>query len=255
MTAATSWPLSLPMAMAGEVSPSLAEGLALSLLAASLPPLLRRWSRPELQHWLGHDCPDEPRPLLLSALASLLGLGLWLVLQWTLAEQRLGLAVAAALAFCASSLTTLSRIDLQVRLLPDRLTALLAAVGLLVSALGLSIAPSDALVGGALGYGLPYAMGRLLRRTRRADPMQAGLETGIGRGDLALMAALGTWVGFEGLAWLLVVSALIMIPVLAWGMTFRGWSSRSPLPFGPALSAAGFLVLPWAWAASGSPLP
>lgn len=170
-----------------------------------------------------------------------------------------------ALAFWSASLCTVARIDLQVRLIPDRLTALLAGVGLLMSLIGLGVPLGEALAGGVIGYGLPYAIGRLMapRGRRRSthshainpDADSSAAETGIGRGDLALMAAMGTWVGFSGLSLVLVISACLMLPVMAWGMVRRGWSSRRLLPFGPALAAAGLLVLPWSWLESSLWLP
>ena len=113
-------------------------------------------------------------------------------------------------------LVALAVADFRGLILPDWLTALVAASGLAASALG----------GVAIAY----------RRLRGLD--------GLGFGDVKLVAAGGVWTGLEGLPWLLVCAcagALLYAAARAARGIPLGRTDR--LPFGPFL--AGGIVAGW----------
>ncbi|MGA0881936.1 MAG: prepilin peptidase [Burkholderiaceae bacterium] len=195
----------------------------------------------EVAFWLSDDAPSppslHPAPVHAALAACLAMVPLALLFRVPTLEEALVLGLWTGL------LTSCALIDLRCRLLPDRLTLSLAFLGLATALMGLGPGIWSALAGGAFGYLLPWAVGRIMRR-RAADPQGEGPEA-IGRGDLALLGAMGLWVGFSGLPLVLVGASLVMLPVIAWGMLRFGWSRSTALPFGPGLCMAGIVVLPW----------
>ena len=134
------------------------------------------------------------------------------------------------------SLLALAWIDWRHFILPDALTLPLIAAGLAMSAW---IAPenmSDHVIGAAAGYGGFVTIEHLYRRLRGRD--------GLGRGDAKLMAAGGAWLSWAGLPSVLLLASLGGI-VLWLAMSWRRDAAQSlqrPLPFGPALAGAIWIV-------------
>ena len=141
-------------------------------------------------------------------------------------------------------LIALCGIDLDHQLLPDSLTLPLLWSGLMAS-LGWSVAtttslpvsPTDALIGAAAGYLSLWGVYQLFR-------MCTGKE-GMGYGDFKLLAALGAWLGWRMLLPIVMgsaaVGAVVGITLIVTGRRGRG----VPLPFGPFLAGAGWLVMMW----------
>ena len=71
------------------------------------------------------------------------------------------------------------------------------------------------------------------------------MEPSMGRGDFALIAAIGSWLGFSSLAFVLLFASLGMLSLALWGFLRRGWRLSTALPFGPALCLAAMLVAPF----------
>lgn len=156
--------------------------------------------------------------------------GLYIVLATpVLAVVRPSLLDIAITAFLGATLAVLSAIDIDCFRLPDVLTLPLVGAGL---GLALFLKWDDPLyrVGAALtGYGALYAVSGLYERTRG--------RAGLGLGDAKLFAAAGAWVGFEGLATVLLCGSLSAL-VWAGYCALRGQalSAETPLPFGPFLA-------------------
>jgi prepilin signal peptidase PulO-like enzyme (type II secretory pathway) len=204
--------------------------------------LLRGWSRAELVHWLSAEQAD----LVLSGpsvwrVAAFLLAGAEVLLLYLLQGGWPSLGVALALGGLTGSLTLAAMIDLRCHLLPDRITWLLVALGVVAALLGLSVPFGEALLGGLIGYGLPWLLTLLGRRRRRSKSPVGPM----GRGDFALIAGLGVWLGFSSLPLVLVLACLVMLPVVFWGMLRHGWHLATAVPFGPALVLAGLVLLPW----------
>jgi len=135
-------------------------------------------------------------------------------------------------------LVALAAIDQEKQLLPDVLTLPLLWLGLLLNALFpelLGVGASDAILGAAGGYLVLYVfhLGYFLL---------TGKE-GMARGDFKLLAALGAWLGWQALPFIVLFASSIGA---AWGLSLiaihgRSWSQ--PLAFGPFLAIAGLAVL------------
>lgn len=135
------------------------------------------------------------------------------------------------------SVIALTLIDFEHYLLPDALTQFLLWSGLLLNAAGLMpwLNTSQAIYGAMAGYGsfriisLGYA---LLRK-----------KEGLGRGDAKLMAALGAWLGAEALPTVVFLATLLTLAGIVAARLIASRELSKRVPFGPALSVAGFSLL------------
>ena len=130
-----------------------------------------------------------------------------------------------------------SGIDFDHQLLPDDIVLPLLWLGLILAAIGGLVTPVDAIIGAAAGYlslWLVYHGFRLV----------TGKE-GMGYGDFKLMAVFGAWLGWTLLPMVILLSSLVGavvgIALMATGKLARG----KPMPFGPYIAAAGWIVLLW----------
>lgn len=130
----------------------------------------------------------------------------------------------------------LVRSDLRSKLLPDRYTCPLLWTGLLWHCLSRPDFLADAVVGAMAGYASFAAIYwgyRLLR----------GRE-GLGYGDVKYLATLGAWHGWPALPALVFYAALFGCCAVAFILCRHRKLQviKNPLPFGPFLAAAGFVV-------------
>jgi leader peptidase (prepilin peptidase)/N-methyltransferase len=149
---------------------------------------------------------------------------------------------ASTLAFLAFAwfLLALSLIDLDHHLLPDDLTLPLLWLGLLVSAFNLGlpgVSLFDAVIGAAAGYITLWSL-------FWAFLLGTGKE-GLGYGDFKLLAALGAWLGWQAILPALLLASLAGAAIGLILIVFGGRERSAPLPFGPFLAAAGFVMLIW----------
>jgi leader peptidase (prepilin peptidase) / N-methyltransferase len=142
------------------------------------------------------------------------------------------------------SLIALTGIDLDTQLLPDAVTLPLLWLGLLAAAYlgrGAATVPVDlksAVLGAAFGYLSLWSVYHLFR-------LLTGKE-GMGYGDFKLFAALGAWLGWQMLLPVILLSAAsgAILGVLL--IVLRRRERDTPIPFGPYLAVAGWLVMMWA---------
>lgn len=148
----------------------------------------------------------------------------------------------AALALLGWLLLPLALLDLRHFWLPDRLTLLLALAGLAVGG-SLGIASlTDRLTGGVAGFVSLAVIGWTYRSLRRRE--------GLGGGDPKLLGAIGLWLGWAALPFVLLLGALIGLAAALPG----GLQGSRRLPFGTMLAVAAWL-LPALWLMrGGSPL-
>ncbi|MFM1880437.1 MAG: prepilin signal peptidase [Pseudomonadota bacterium] len=206
--------------------------------------LLQRWARPELIYWLSEAEADQilARPAVWRIVAFLTaGAEVLLVSSF---QGMPSLPTSLSMGVLTAALMLLAMVDLRCRLLPDRITWLLVGLGFVVALAGLSVPVGEALLGGLIGYCLPWLLALVSRRRRRSESDSESLP--MGRGDFALIAGLGVWLGFSNLPLVLVIASLGMLPVAAWGLIRNRWRLSTALPFGPALAFAGLFMLPWA---------
>lgn len=143
-------------------------------------------------------------------------------------------ATVAAIVYVLT-LLALAWVDAETGYLPDRLSLPLLWLGLLVNLDGAFTPLADAVLGAAAGYLVLWIVCYLfLLFTGRM---------GMGHGDFKLLAALGAWLGWMSLPWVLLVSSsLALIAALALRLAGR-MKAGEPLHFGPYLAGAGILAL------------
>ncbi len=146
-------------------------------------------------------------------------------------------------------LIALTFIDLDHQLLPDSLTLPLLWLGLAGSLLfgqagSFPVDLRSAVIGAIAGYLSLWSVYHLFR-------MVTGKE-GMGYGDFKLFAAFGAWLGWQMLLPLILLAALSGALVGAALIVFRGRSRATPIPFGPFLAAAGWIMLMWGPALVGA---
>ena len=144
--------------------------------------------------------------------------------------------LAGAGAVLGWTLLTLAIIDRRHLVLPDALTLPLVVAGL---ALAWRIDPAKLIdhgIGALVGCSAIVAIAAAYRRWRK--------RAGIGFGDAKLFAAAGAWVGWQGLAGVLLVAAAAGLAVALIEACLAGrLAAERERPFGPYI--AGALWLTW----------
>lgn len=126
-------------------------------------------------------------------------------------------------------LLTLAVLDWRHFWLPDALTLLLAFLGLTIGLWSTDVALADRAIGAAAGYGALLAIAIGYKALRGRD--------GLGLGDAKLLGALGAWLGWQALPFLLLIASLAgLAAMLATGRADR--MARAPL--GTFLALAAF---------------
>jgi len=159
-----------------------------------------------------------------------------------LVAWRFGFGSAAAMGLVLTwFLIALATIDLDTQLLPDSLTLPLLWLGLACAVLlpndgqALPVDPRSSVIGAMAGYGSLWTVFQLFR-------MATGKE-GMGYGDFKLLAALGAWLGWQMLLPIVLAAAGVGAVVGVALIALRGHQRSTPIPFGPFLAAAGWLML------------
>ncbi|WP_255990223.1 prepilin peptidase [Chitinolyticbacter albus] len=155
------------------------------------------------------------------------------IVGWLLGPSLAGVA-AVVLTW---SLIALVFIDADTYLLPDTITLPLLWLGLLVNLNDGFVSLPSAVIGAIAGY-------LALWSVYWAFKLLTGKE-GMGYGDFKLLAALGAWFGWQSLPVIILLSSLagaVIGTVLALAAK-RGLGK--PMPFGPYLGIAGWLILPF----------
>jgi leader peptidase (prepilin peptidase)/N-methyltransferase len=144
-----------------------------------------------------------------------------------------------ALLFFTWSLIALTLIDFDHQLIPDNITLPLIWLGLLVNTLdlGFGVTLRDAVIGAIAGYLVLWAF-------YWAFKLATGKE-GMGYGDFKLLSALGAWMGWQSLLPTIILSSLVGAVIGIGMIVLRGRDKSAPMPFGPFLAGAGFIMIIW----------
>jgi len=182
------------------------------------------WSRPEIARWRGLPCAIQATrwrwswALILGLLSGAVAIG-----APNPIESSFGMNGPAIFGAWLGTLGALSRVDLLVRLLPDRICLPLLLGGIAAAFIGVGPSLLESLSGILVGLFFPLVIAA-----------QMG-DRPIGRGDLALLAGIGAWLGPLAVLWVLALGAGA---TLFFGLIDRavhqGTAARS-LPLGPGL--------------------
>ncbi|MEO0047142.1 MAG: hypothetical protein RLZZ410_101 [Pseudomonadota bacterium] len=136
-------------------------------------------------------------------------------------------------------LLVLAWIDFKTFLLPDYLTIPLMFLGMISIGLGwLNWTNFTSSIFGALaGWGSLYLLNLLYKYFKGID--------GIGMGDAKLLAALGAFLGWESLPYILLIASCSgLIGGAIWLKVHRQDSSHV-FPFGPFIALGGIITVLW----------
>lgn len=125
------------------------------------------------------------------------------------------------------TLVALAEIDRRHFILPDILSLPLIGAGLVLAWAIPNMALGQHLIGVLAGAGVISLVAVGYERFRGRE--------GLGLGDVKLFAAAGAWVGWQGLASVLLIGAASGLAVAL----IARWRAQKPIPFGPFL-ALGF---------------
>ena len=134
-------------------------------------------------------------------------------------------------------LIAMSGIDLRTQLLPDQLTLPLMWLGLIAASDNLYFGAKPALLGAVAGYLSLWTVWWLFKQV-------TGKE-GMGHGDFKLLAAIGAWVGLKGILPTILISSVVGAVVGSIWLAVKGRDRATPIPFGPYLAIAGWIVFFW----------
>jgi len=143
--------------------------------------------------------------------------------------------LAPATAVFGWGLLAVALIDLRHFIIPNPLTITLGLLGLLVAFLWEPPSLADHAIGALAGYALLRLVGLTYQLLRG--------RSGLGEGDARLLAAIGSWVGWQGLSTVvLYASAAGLIHATMARLGGQEIRGTSRLPFGPHLCLGAWLV-------------
>lgn len=145
-----------------------------------------------------------------------------------------GSELALALVF-TWSLLCLTLIDWDHQLLPDDITLPLLWLGLMANFWGIFTDLESAVLGAVLGYGILWSVYWIFKLLTKKE--------GMGYGDFKLLAALGAWLGWQALPMIILLSSLVGATIGIGLIALKRLQRDQPMPFGPYLAAAGWLLL------------
>lgn len=131
------------------------------------------------------------------------------------------------------ALIALIFIDIDHMLLPDQITLPLLWLALLASCFDLTISPSEAISGAAVGYLSLWSVYWLFK-------LITGKE-GMGFGDFKLLAVFGALLGWQSILVIVLLSSLVGAIIGSTQLVIQGKDKSTPIPFGPYLAIAGWL--------------
>jgi len=131
-------------------------------------------------------------------------------------------------------LLALAALDVVEFWLPDALTGTLAFAGLFAAVIAPPAWP-DRIIGGAAGFGSLWLIAFAYRRVRGRD--------GLGGGDPKLFGAIGLWVGWAMLPFVLLLACVVGLSVVL-AARMRGQAMRATdwIPFGALMAIAAYPV-------------
>lgn len=208
-------------------------GLCLVPLARFIPRKVLQGANAPMHEWQGPGGGIErPVPLARHIWVPLLNATFWAYAAGTSPYPALWAVLFGA--GLASSLLLLALIDWDTTMLPDWVVLPLGFAGLCCSYAGFT---RHSLIAGAASAALVLALlGGLAWIFRRVKG-----DSGIGGGDIKLLAALATWWGVVGVLYIVLCASLVTIAWYLLWRRFKNLDSHAEWPFGPAIVLAALL--------------
>ncbi|MBC2778082.1 prepilin peptidase [Parasphingopyxis marina] len=130
-------------------------------------------------------------------------------------------------------LVALAILDIRHFWLPDRLTMPLVAFGFVFSWLTERPAPADSLVGATAGFFTLFLIGQAYRMIRGRE--------GLGGGDSKLLAAIGAWLGWTMLPFVLLLASVTgLLAIISSRARGEPVTATDRFPFGAFLAVAAW---------------
>lgn len=136
------------------------------------------------------------------------------------------------------ALLVITFVDLDLQIIPDKITLPGLVAGLVVSpATGLTTLP-ESLIGAVVGGGVLYLIGLLGAMAFRKESM--------GGGDIKLAAMMGAFLGWKAVLLTLFIAFFVGAAAGVAVLARRGRSVDHTIPFGPFLALGSFVSIVWA---------
>ncbi|PSV19495.1 prepilin peptidase [Photobacterium leiognathi subsp. mandapamensis] len=143
-----------------------------------------------------------------------------------------------AVIFFTFALIALTFIDIDKMLLPDQITLPLMWTGILLSVAGISpVSLTDSVIGAMAGYLSLWSVFWVFKLLTKKD--------GMGYGDFKLLAALGAWLGWQLLPFVVLLSSLVGALCGLVLLKMQDADNQTPFSFGPYLAIAGWIAMLW----------
>lgn len=217
-----------------------AVGKAISIFAYIIPHRMELDWHKEAQEALALD-PDEipfdpDRPAPKASISEIFSLSILCAALFGIVAWLAPAGVIQASLFCAFllGLVLLSWIDARTYLLPDVLVYPLLWVGLLANLNGLFVPLDQAVIGAVAGYSSFWFIAKLFAVIRKKE--------GMGHGDFKLLAAIGAWLGWMALPWVVILACVVGIFIAVGRAALSKRIHSGPIPFGPSLAVSGALL-------------
>lgn len=198
--------------------------------------LIRAWENIPLVSYIllrgkcGHcSAPISARYPLVELLSALIALAV----AWRFGA---GWQTGAALAL-SWALISLSFIDYDHQYLPDNITLPFLWLGLLTNLNELFTDITSAVAGSMAGYLILWGIYKLFKAV-------TGKE-GMGYGDFKLLAMAGAWLGWQMLPAVILISSVVGAAFGIGLVLLKQHDRGKPIPFGPYLAIAIWIVLMW----------
>jgi leader peptidase (prepilin peptidase)/N-methyltransferase len=129
----------------------------------------------------------------------------------------------------------LTAIDLEFRIIPDRFSLGNWGVAIAASLVWGIPGWSDALIGGAVGFGLFFSLSLFYEKVRKIE--------GLGMGDVKMMGWVGAWLGFLSVPLVILVASLTgLFAGVFVILSKKGDGMKTALPFGPFIALGAYVA-------------
>lgn len=135
------------------------------------------------------------------------------------------------------TLISLTFIDIDTQYLPDQMTLPVLWLGILLNLDNMYIDTTSSIIGAVAGYMVLWTVYQLFKLVTKKE--------GMGFGDFKLLAMIGAWCGWQVLPAVVLISSVIGAIAGILMIVTKYHEKGKPIPFGPYLAGAGWIVFLW----------